>query len=533
MAHDKITKTRACQLKNDGFTNDDIATELGVSVSTVVRWTKDKPTASDNIRTQIDTLSKAEPTEANAKRLAMLSKGLERVNRHDRRAEAQKAKKPTVKQIALTGETVEQLKAIAYPELYQYQRDFLDDHAQFRLALKARQIGMTHVCALDALLGAVSGRNQILVSASEDQAVNMMRYIEMWAKKLNVLFDNTNRKGEKILSNGAYIKAMANSFRTVQGFTGDVWMDEFAWYKDINRMWIAVVPMIGAVEGRLTILSTPFEEHSKFHELCTDELKYHMFSRHTITIYDAIRDGLKFDLEVMRALFDADTWASAYECQFIDDESALLPISLIKECVDTKMGYYTPSTQASVTAGFDIGRTKDLSALAVIEPTAEAQYRLARLDTFKQASFDEQANILKGFLNSYSNARLKIDRTGIGMNLAETIKNQYKSRVEGIYFTAGSKEQLALGLRKLFEDKAITVPNDPLLIADLHAIKRKAGAKGFLYDSDRNEHGHADRFWAVALAASYFDYARPMAFNYAAARAALSMARKLKGLLDK
>jgi phage FluMu gp28-like protein len=533
MAHDKLTKTRALQLKSDGFTNDDIATELGVSVSTVVRWTKDKNTASDNIRTHIDILSKAEPTEANAKRLAMLSKGLERVNRHDRRIEIQKAKKPTVKQIALIGETVQQLKDIAMLDLYQYQRDFLDDHAQFRLVLKARQIGFTYVCSLDALLGAVAGRNQLFISASEDQAVNMMRYTEYWAKKLGVLFDSADKVGEKVLSNGAIIKAMAHNFRTVQGFTGDIWMDEFAWYQNPKRMWGAVVPSIGAVEGRLTILSTPFEEHSLFHELCTNELKYFMFSRRTINIYDAINDGLKFDLETMRALFDSDTWASAYECQFIDDESALLPISLIKECVDTKMGYYTPNTQASVTAGFDIGRTKDLSALAVIEPTAEAQYRLAKLDTFKQASFDEQAAILKGFLNSYSNARLKIDRTGIGMNLAETIKNQYKSRVEGIYFTAGSKEQLALGLRKLFEDKAITVPNDPLLIADLHAIKRKAGAKGFLYDSDRNEHGHADRFWAVALAASYFDYARPMAFDYAAARTALAIARKLKGLLDK
>ena len=50
--------------------------------------------------------------------------------------------------------------------------------------------------------------------------------------------------------------------------------------------------------------------------------------------------------------------------------------------------------------------------------------------------------------------------------------------------------------------------NDPALIADLHAIKRKAGAKSFIYDSDRNEHGHADRFWALALALSYFEKVR-------------------------
>jgi hypothetical protein len=47
-----------------------------------------------------------------------------------------------------------------------------------------------------------------------------------------------------------------------------------------------------------------------------------------------------------------------------------------------------------------------------------------------------------------------------------------------------------------------------LLIADIHAIKRKAGAKGFLYDADRNEHGHADRYWALALAASHAEVLR-------------------------
>ena len=93
------------------------------------------------------------------------------------------------------------------------------------------------------------------------------------------------------------------------------------------------MPSIGAVAGRLTILSTPFEENSLFHELFDNETKYYMFSRHIVDIYRAIDDGLNFDLETMRDLFDTDTWASAYECQFIDDENALLSVELIKSCI--------------------------------------------------------------------------------------------------------------------------------------------------------------------------------------------------------
>ena len=90
------------------------------------------------------------------------------------------------------------------------------------------------------------------------------------------------------------------------------------------------------------------------------------------------------------------------------------------------------------------------------------------------------------------------------MSVAEKVKRRFPSRAQGVYFTQSSKEAMALNLKKYFKDKSIIIPNDPALIADLHAIKRKAGAKSFIYDSDCNEHGHADCFWALALALRCF-----------------------------
>ena len=89
------------------------------------------------------------------------------------------------------------------------------------------------------------------------------------------------------------------------------------------------------------------------------------------------------------------------------------------------------------------------------------------------------------------------------LELAESL---YPNRCEGIYFTASSKEAMVLNLKKMFEDKKINIPNDPILIADIHAIKRRAGMKRMLYDADRNIYGHADRFWSLALAAKKLDF---------------------------
>lgn len=508
MAHSKETIALALSYLESGIPPSEVAAELKVSRATLWSWAKkakeenkDDKTTLENLKKQLATLSKRKPTDATARKIAMVSKAIGTAERSAAKKEKIKEAppKPLISVVA-AGSLRE--RAINESSLFGYQKEFMEDLAQFRIVLKARQIGFSYVAALDALCGATEGRNQLFLSASEEQALILMRYVDFWAQKHGVEFVKNSEK-EKTLPNGVVIKALAHNWRTAQGFTGDIWMDEFAWYANPKKIWHAFVPSIGAIKGRFTIMSTPFEEAGLFHELNFDEAKYFMFSRHRIDIYRAIKDGLEFDLEVMRALFDADTWASAYECQFIDDESAMFPISLIKSCVNPNLMYYTPDSRAILNAGYDVGRVKDLSTNGVLEMVDGGKYKLAAMDVLRKASFDEQEMHIKTFMNTYQNASLKIDKTGIGLNLAERMETQFKSRVTGVHFTAMLKEGITKNLKKMFEDKLIEIPNDPMLISDIHAIKRRAGQKGFLYDADRNAYGHADRYWALALAASY------------------------------
>ena len=515
MAYDKKTREMVTALALSGIPVAELHQEYGISRPTITLWLKKKKAEDKegtetikNITKQISTLSKRKPTEAVSRKIAMLSKSLYALERMQNKKEESLKKK--IPKISLEN-TPEAKKILDFAisedsGLYDYQKEFLQSDEQFRLVLKSRQIGFSYVAALDALIGALSGRDQLFLSASEEQALILMRYLDHWAGKLGIGFIKDTDK-EKTLQNGAVIKALAHNFRTVQGFTGDVYMDEFAWYPNPKKIWHAFVPSIGAIKGRLTIMSTPFEEQSLFHELCADEVKYFMFKRFRVDIYRAMRDGLEFDLETMKALFDAETWASAYECQFIDDESSLFSIALIKSCVDERFNYYAPASKEVIFMGYDIGRVKDSSALAGLVLKKE-NYERAFMETLRKSKFDEQKSFLKTYMNRYELGQLKIDKTGIGMNISENITDLYKRRASGVHFTATIKEHMSLNLKKLFEDKKIKIPNDPLLIADIHAIKRKAGAKSFLYDSDRNAHGHADRYWALALAASHVQVVR-------------------------
>jgi phage FluMu gp28-like protein len=99
--------------------------------------------------------------------------------------------------------------------------------------------------------------------------------------------------------------------------------------------------------------------------------------------------------------------------------------------------------------------------------------------------------------------RVCIDRTGLGMQFAERAAQRFGVyKVEGVNFSGPVKEDLAFPLRSAFEDRAIRIPfGDDPLIADLRKIRKETTASGnirFVADSDAD--GHADRFWALALA---------------------------------
>jgi phage FluMu gp28-like protein len=56
-------------------------------------------------------------------------------------------------------------------------------------------------------------------------------------------------------------------------------------------------------------------------------------------------------------------------------------------------------------------------------------------------------------------------------------------------------------VRAAFESRGIRIIADDVLRHDLHKIVRSVTAAGNVrYDAERDESGHSDRFWALALA---------------------------------
>ena len=116
--------------------------------------------------------------------------------------------------------------------------------------------------------------------------------------------------------------------------------------------------------------------------------------------------------------------------------------------------------------------------------------------------FDAQEHALYEILALPNMRRCCIDCTGIGRQFAERAQQRFGTyKVEAVNFTAEVKEELAYPLRAAFEDKSVRIPNSNKIRSDLRAIRKETTAAGNIrFVAERGTNGHADRFWALALA---------------------------------
>jgi len=93
-----------------------------------------------------------------------------------------------------------------------------------------------------------------------------------------------------------------------------------------------------------------------------------------------------------------------------------------------------------------------------------------------------------------------VDATGIGRQLGEALYKRFQL-IEPVYFHHETKNDMAVTMKRLLEQGKLQIPDDQELISDFHSVRRTTTASANIkYEVDRSQKGHADRFWAYALA---------------------------------
>jgi len=496
-----------------------ISDEMGISKPTIWQWyrkhnwkqrRKALGTSRDRIAFQLGELAKGTITESKARKIAMLSKALSRLEKADDKAAKEKAYLPTA--TFVDGNFDDKIRDYEENHLREYQRRFTQDDSRFRCILKARQIGMSYTIAFEMLKNGLSRRvDQNLISTSLYQTENTLRYARQHMKRLGIEEKGKGSKQEIVLPGDVCIRTLPANQATSQGWPGDVYFDEMAWYRHSKSVWDAIVPSVTSVKGRVTCLSTPYEAgpHNHFWVIATnDGDQYPLFSRHRIDIHDAMKQGLEIDVEELESLFDSDTWERLYLCKFFTDEDSFFSLSELNACRGDCLDRWIGEDRR---AGWDIAKRIDNSELVGVEKLAD-QVFVRGIKTWKKLSYDRQRERLYRALEEWKIRQLHIDETGVGNAVRDFVQKDMPRHVRQSWhtFTQSFKAGLAQNLKKIVEDKRIVIPaDDRVLISQFLNIKRQATSRGISYDIPRNADGHGDRFWALALACSGLEFGKP------------------------
>lgn len=424
--------------------------------------------------------------------------------------------------------------------LLPYQAKWVRDKARLKLAEKSRQIGWTWATAYGivsrkALKTAagdawISSRDEIQARLFLEDCKNFAAILQTGAQDLGerAIDDKGNSAYVLQFANGLRAHSMSSNPDAQAGKRGDRVLDEFALHPDPRKLYAIAYPGI-TWGGSMEIFSTHRGSANFFNELVTEiahKGNPKGISFHRVTLQDALDQGFLGKLQaklpaddprqdmdeatyfdfIRRGAPDEETFLQEYMCVPSDDNSAFLSYDLIASCeypLNLGNTWQVPldHCQGPLYAGVDVGRDHDLTVIWVIEKIAGVAFTRAIICLHRQ-TFDAQEAELYRVLELPGLRRCCIDCTGIGRQFTERAQRRFGAyRVEAVSFTAPVKEELAFPVRAAFEDRSLRVPHDPLIRADLRAIKKETTAAGNLrFTADRGKNGHADRFWALALA---------------------------------
>ena len=491
-------------------------------------------------------------------------------------------------------------------QLLPYQRRWVEDDSSLKIVVKARQIGYSFAASIRALLQCLKRKTTwVFLSKGERQSRLLMEKVQEHVQSCGILaracessfFEGTLIKQLEVrFANGSVIYGLPANPDTARGYSGNVTLDEFAFHTDADKIYAALFPTITRGFG-LEVISTPNGQQGKFYELAkaaglvesgdreisrsgdlengrsgerrATELGGHavqpitrspglpMWSGHCVDIYEAIRQGLRIDLQLLRAGCDDETsWQQEYCCQFVSTAENFIPPALVAQCASAEAAKdcplqflaSAPHPGAEFYLGIDIGRHHDRTVFwvdcvtvgtslrqpadwpdgvgpgedwgrAPLGPTGHtAVARLVR--TFSNTPFAEQLAFARELLSLRRSAgigavrqptdgatpeflirRACIDSTGMGAPLAESLEREFGARVEPVSFTAAVKEDLAYRVRRRMEQRLDVIPEDREIARAFGAVKKLVTVAGNTrFDAERTELGHADEFWAKSLA---------------------------------
>lgn len=366
------------------------------------------------------------------------------------------------------------------PQLYDKQREILDDPAPRKVVNAGRQVGKTFFAARACLEEFFAGGRVLYCATTQEQSDAVWDYLYEWAIPVLRQYGVYVNESKRIID-GRRRGMKLGRIRVKTGSKPDVLrgekanlliLDECA-YLDAKAWQKVGAPMLATTKGRAIFISTPNRRNWFFglYMRGVDPLDPDW------KMWEFPSSANPFISEEAFAAMIADMSEEDIQqevmAKFLENEGTVF--RNIQACVnDTEVKPYA----SDFALGVDWGQQKDYTVISVIDLRT-----LVVVDTYrfnKLAWFDQRARI-KHMYKKWNKLgkvhTILVELNSIGSPNAEALLLEGLP-IQGFMMTGKSKPPLIEALALAFERGEIRIPDNAPMIAELMAYERKVSVSG-------------------------------------------------------
>src|ERR1035438_5897553 len=407
--------------------------------------------------------------------------------------------------------------------LYPYQKDWIKDTSQLKIACKSRRIGYSFAADFRAFRSCLEYKHNVIVLSKKEELAKefISEAVAPHVRAAGVIANfcggvmpgSSIKKQEVQFSNGSRIIALTSNPDSARSYEGDVILDEFGFHQDARKVYEAIEPSI--TRGyNLEVISTPNGQQEEFYRLAraaglVDGIRDPncQWSAHKTDIHEAVKQGCcdrygkPLDVTKIRSgCLDEEMWLQEYCCMFLSIGSQWISPELFRKNVSAEASSEPPPPNSTnLYCGWDVARSRDLSVLWFLEMVGDVSWTRGVV-CWHNIPTPEQISMARPFMPMVR--RMSIDTGSMGLTIFELLQKEFPSKVEGVQFSLSNKEAMAVYAKRRMEEGNVRIPDDDIIRYSFSAVKRSVNAVGnSRFDAAHDQqYGHADHWWAFAMA---------------------------------
>jgi len=423
---------------------------------------------------------------------------------------------------------------------YKYQTAWTEDDSDKKVIIKPRQIGFSVNESLDTLHASLINNNykKLFTSLKQEQATKNLTVIR---EAIELMEENykikLKRKSDKMIEfpNGSKIYALPSSDDGARGFSGDIFLDEFAFVPNDKEL-MRGIQSVAVREGyKITMGSTPYGQRGEFHRIVKeagwntqstwldqatstkqefyDEYKRVLNENETDWSFHVVAWWMCPDLTWDNILKATETEADReqeFGLGFLDDTTSMFSYDILLSRANSKKAIFNPDGRYIKTesvrriAGLDPAEKNNKTAYVVWDfyPKTRKWYKRFQ-QTWHNVSLSQYVDEITTYHKLWSIDHMYMDMTGMGIGVYSMFKDRgfTESQITGVKFTNPLKYDLVHNALSLYESEpqAIFTDMNEEYNKQFHQVRKEINRYGKATFTGKIEGKDDDIFWGSVL----------------------------------